>query len=105
MACMSGRRTNDAGPATRSRRRGAGKQLTAEIARSLVERGFGRTMVWVLAANPARTFYAKLGGEPLGEKELEIQGQPMLAVAYGWNTIALYRAIAGDAALIGSSAR
>jgi hypothetical protein len=41
-------------------------------------------LVWVLAANPGRAFYATLGGQQVDEKEITIGAAPLLEVAYGW---------------------
>jgi hypothetical protein len=42
-------------------------------------------LVWVIADNhPVRKFYAKLGGQQILEKPIEIAGVPLLEIAYGW---------------------
>lgn len=67
--------------------RGIGRALVKEIARELSRRGLNSLLVWVLAENPARKFYEALGGRYLREKEIEIGGQPLLEVAYGWKSL------------------
>lgn len=50
------------------RGRGYGRALLAELARTCVERGYGRLEWWVLDWNePAQRFYASLGAEPMEE--------------------------------------
>jgi hypothetical protein len=41
----------------------------------------------VLATNPFRRFYEKLGGRLILEKPIERGGQPFMEVAYGWNDL------------------
>jgi GNAT superfamily N-acetyltransferase len=65
-------------------RHGFGRGLVAACARELVQRGLTPMMLWVLAQNPARDFYEKLGGVPLQEREEEMDGELLLEVAYGW---------------------
>ncbi len=43
--------------------------------------------VWVLADNPFRRFYERLGGKLFCEKEIEIGEQKLLEVAYGWDDL------------------
>jgi hypothetical protein len=45
-------------------------------------------MVWVLADNPSRAFYERLGGEPLAEKLIEWAGVQLVEVALGWRELA-----------------
>jgi len=41
--------------------------------------------VWVLAANaPARRFYEAIHGVQAGQRQVEIGGQSLDEVAYGW---------------------
>jgi len=66
-------------------RRGIGRRLTGALARRLLGAGCDSMVVWVLAENPARMFYAALGGAPAGEKPADIAG--LTEVAYGWKDI------------------
>ena len=50
----------------------------------LVQDGRTALLLWVLAANPARQFYDRLGGRPLYEKTVTMGGVPLMEVAYGW---------------------
>jgi hypothetical protein len=41
-------------------------------------------LLWVLAENPSRKFYERLGGQLVYEKTVTIGGVPLIEVAYGW---------------------
>ena len=41
----------------------------------------------LLAENPARKFYERLGGQPVYEKPVTIGGMLLLEVAYGWQDV------------------
>ncbi len=68
---------------------GIGTRLLAQAARALVRQRWVGATVWVLEENhPARRFYERLGGLPLGTpKTLYYRGQQyesVREVAYGW---------------------
>jgi len=44
-------------------------------------------MLWVLKSNPARKFYERMGGELIGEKQIEIGGVRLIEIAYGWSAL------------------
>jgi L-amino acid N-acyltransferase YncA len=77
------------------RRRGVGHSLMAEAARRLLAHGFETLLVWVLAPNPSRNFYAALGGRPIKEKPITIGGAELIEVAYGWADIRPLAALGG----------
>ncbi|MHB8647860.1 MAG: GNAT family N-acetyltransferase [Thermomicrobiales bacterium] len=64
---------------------GIGGQMMRIVAERLAAMGHGTMLVWVLAANPARHFYAALGGVPVREKQITMGGMPLTEVAYGWS--------------------
>jgi GNAT superfamily N-acetyltransferase len=68
--------------------KGSGRQLVAAIAEQLRQRGCSSLMLWVLATNPARSFYERLGGQLIGERCINL-GEDVTAVevAYGWPDI------------------
>jgi GNAT superfamily N-acetyltransferase len=53
--------------AERARRHGVGRALLADLARTVVARGWGRLNLNVLTWNPARAFYHALGFEHMEE--------------------------------------
>lgn len=66
---------------------GWGRLLFEHAVRDLKRRGFASMLLWVLKANPSRGFYERMGGEVIGEKEIEIGGAKIVEVAYGWAKI------------------
>lgn len=64
--------------------KGIGRLLTRAVTERLATMGHGAMLVWVLAKNPARHFYAALGGQPLREKPITMGGVTLTEVAYGW---------------------
>ena len=68
-------------------RRGVGRELMRALAIAFAESGFARPAVWVLAQNPSRHFYARLGGKPITEKQIQIGGAELIEVAYGWENL------------------
>ena len=70
-------------------RQGIGRQLFKAAAAELRQRGLDSLLVWVLAGNPARAFYEAMGGKYLCEKNVEIGGQPLVEVAYGWQNMSI----------------
>jgi len=66
---------------------GIGRRLVATFARWLIDSGCDSMLVWVLADNPFRRFYERLGGKLLGEKDIQIGQQTLGEVAYGWDDV------------------
>ena len=66
---------------------GYGKQLVMQVARALYSAGYRSMIIWVLKENPACRFYARLGGQPIAEKVVEIGGKPMTDVAFAWRDL------------------
>lgn len=66
---------------------GYGRQLVCRVAQSLQEAGFHSMVLWVLKENPACGFYARLGGQPVAEKVIEIGGKALVDVAYAWHDL------------------
>ena len=66
-------------------RRGIGTRLMWEIAGEFSARKLGSMIVWVLAENPARRFYEALGGRFFRSRPIEIGGETLNEVAYGWD--------------------
>jgi GNAT superfamily N-acetyltransferase len=69
-------------------RQGVGRALIAAVAGELKRQGHTSLMLWVLAGNPRRAFYERLGGRLLGEQQKEIWYHTIAReVAYGWDDI------------------
>ena len=68
---------------------GLGRQMMAAMAAGMIEDGMDSAVVWVLANNPARWFYERMGGTRLAEGQSHFAGRTITEVAYGWRDIAL----------------
>ncbi len=68
-------------------RQGVGEALTRQLANALCDLGFHGLIVWVLAKNPAVTFYQHLGGVEVATKEVEIGGTQLTEIAFGWPSL------------------
>jgi len=66
--------------------RGKGAALFRAAVQWLAEEGFQDMFLWVLAENPTRRFYERMGGVELGSKTTEL-GKPLLEISYGWRGI------------------
>jgi GNAT superfamily N-acetyltransferase len=64
--------------------RGIGRALFDAVHYELARCGHRGLLVWVLAENPARRFYERLGGEFAGESSVTIAGVKLREVAYVW---------------------
>lgn len=67
--------------------RGIGRALMLASFDWMLARKLGVAMVWVVAQNPARFFYERLGGIRLGEREEHLGGRVVQEIAYGWNDL------------------
>jgi L-amino acid N-acyltransferase YncA len=70
-----------------AQRRGIGTSLLRVLAASLSTQGFNSMVVWVLARNPSRHFYAKSGAQLLTAKDIQIAGLALSEVSYGWTQL------------------
>jgi ribosomal protein S18 acetylase RimI-like enzyme len=66
---------------------GIGRRLLHGCFAALRFRGFGSAAVWVLADNPARFFYERMGGRRAGERDELLWGALLHEIAYGWSEI------------------
>lgn len=67
--------------------KGIGRRLFAAVSEELAAHGRRSLFLWMLADNPARGFYEKLGGKYVGEKAWQNNayfGTKISEVAYGW---------------------
>jgi GNAT superfamily N-acetyltransferase len=64
--------------------RGIGRSLMQNVGDGLLAMGIESMLVWVLADNPTRTFYERMGAFHMREKQIEIAGVSLKEVAYGW---------------------
>jgi GNAT superfamily N-acetyltransferase len=67
------------------RRCGLGRGLIAAVAAHYARQGESSLLLWALAENqPARRFYAALGGQLLHRRDTLLCDLPIPEVAYGW---------------------
>lgn len=69
------------------RERGLGRQLMRASAAHLAARGCNSVFLWVLADNPARWFYARLGGKHVADGMAGVGGAQVPQAAYLWDPI------------------
>ena len=69
------------------RERGIGRRLIRAAALHLAEQGCRSAFLWVLRDNPARWFYARLGGRAVAEGTVQVAGHPVAQTAYVWDPI------------------
>jgi ribosomal protein S18 acetylase RimI-like enzyme len=67
--------------------RGIGRKLLQGCFARLGDNGFASAVVWVLADNPARFFYERMGGRRAGERDEHLWGALLHEVAYGWDRL------------------
>jgi ribosomal protein S18 acetylase RimI-like enzyme len=75
---------------TSYRGEGIGTTLVRESARHLLSHGMRSMIVWVLAQNPYRRFYHRLGAIPAGSRmgrPHRLGGGPLAEVSFGWRDL------------------
>lgn len=70
--------------------RGIGQQLARYVVRYLQSMNMRSLMIWALERNPACRFYEKMGGTVVHSQQIQIGGQELVEVAYGWEDISLF---------------
>jgi GNAT superfamily N-acetyltransferase len=66
---------------------GMGRRLLQGAAEALRGQGFTSLAVWVLAENPAVSFYRHLGGVEIARKVIELGGVSLAELAFGWPSL------------------
>jgi len=66
---------------------GYGKALFLATVEKFIAQGHDAMLLWVLSSNPARGFYEVMGGAYLKTKPIEIGGETLEEVAYGWDKL------------------
>ena len=66
---------------------GIGRQLLQGCFARLADNGFASAVIWVLADNPSRFFYERMGGKRAGERDEHLWGALLHEVAYGWASL------------------
>ena len=63
---------------------GIGRSLLIALFRRLAASGLDAAIVWVLRENPARFFYARMGGHQVSRRAIAVGGSLVDALAFGW---------------------
>ncbi|MEX0921299.1 MAG: GNAT family N-acetyltransferase [Rhodovibrionaceae bacterium] len=63
---------------------GLGRRLLGGLFEELAAAGMTSAFLWVLAANPTRFFYERMGGQPVGQRMENFAGAKHEETAYGW---------------------
>lgn len=66
---------------------GIGRQLLQGCFARLADQGIGSAVIWVLAENPSRFFYERMGGKRAGERDERLWGALLHEIAYGWSVL------------------
>jgi len=66
---------------------GIGRQLLQGCFARLADQGISSAVIWVLADNPSRFFYERMGGKRAGERDEHLWGTLLHEVAYGWTSL------------------
>ncbi|MBB5688757.1 GNAT family N-acetyltransferase [Roseomonas alkaliterrae] len=69
------------------RERGAGRRLMRAMGAHLRAVGCRSVMLWVLAENPSRWFYRRLGGREAAREAIRVGGQEVVQAAFVWDPI------------------
>jgi len=66
---------------------GVGHRLLTRLFEELAARGMNSAVIWVLAPNPSRFFYERVGGRRVGDRDEELWGTTVREIAYGWTDL------------------
>jgi ribosomal protein S18 acetylase RimI-like enzyme len=67
-----------------------GRRLFLAAAERMAKAGYKGLFLWVLANNPARGFYERLGGMQVSEAHRSFAGKPLHEIGYGWEKAPRY---------------
>jgi len=67
---------------------GIGRGLLRAAFDALAEQGCGSALIWVLAGNPSRFFYAAMGGRLVALRREPLWGTALDEEGYGWDDLA-----------------
>jgi GNAT superfamily N-acetyltransferase len=65
-------------------RQGLGQRLVEAARDWLARQGHKQLIIWVLADNPSRAFYERIGGRWVGQRTIRVGGVPVAEAAYVW---------------------
>lgn len=68
--------------------KGIGRLLVRSVVADLKDKNLNSMLIWAIEENPACHFYERLGGKKIDTEEIEIAGEILNEVAYGWADVA-----------------
>jgi ribosomal protein S18 acetylase RimI-like enzyme len=71
---------------------GIGRRLLSHLFDAMIGDGSSSAVIWVLAGNPARFFYERMGGRRVAEREEALWNAVLPEAAYGWDDLKALRA-------------
>jgi ribosomal protein S18 acetylase RimI-like enzyme len=66
---------------------GIGRQLLLSLFARLIRCGLYSAVIWVLAENPARFFYERVGGLAVARRRIDMAQNQVDAIAYAWTDL------------------
>ena len=66
---------------------GIGRQLLLALFARLIRCGLYSAVIWVLAENPARFFYERVGGHTVARRRIDMGRNPVDAIGYAWTDL------------------
>jgi|HubBroStandDraft_1064217.scaffolds.fasta_scaffold00065_15 ribosomal protein S18 acetylase RimI-like enzyme len=66
---------------------GVGRQLLLALFARLIRCGLYSAVVWVLAENPARFFYERVGGRAVARRRMDMAQNQVDAIAFAWTDL------------------
>ena len=76
--------------------KGLGQKLFKSVVNDLKEMKLNSMLIWALEENPACRFYEALGGKKIDTAKIEIDGQKLSEIAYGWDDLTESRMFVKD---------
>ncbi|MDX1711430.1 MAG: GNAT family N-acetyltransferase [Rhodovibrionaceae bacterium] len=71
--------------------RGVGRRLLGDLLARLFAARHEGALVWVLANNPSRFFYEKMGAQRAAERRESFAGELLAEIGYGWPDLEIWR--------------
>lgn len=77
-------------------RQGAGRALLVKGTEFLLQHGFSSMFVWVIEENPSITFYQAYSPERVAEDSIEIAGERLKEVGFGWPDLSALKTVLNE---------
>jgi len=70
--------------------KGVGTMLFRHAIKELIRLNMPSMILWVLARNPYRKFFEKMGGKEISSRLIRIGNSDYEEIAYGWQNLSTY---------------